>query len=77
VYSSFNKLASLGQVVFIIVLLSETPDGLQNALYKLNYFCLDMGLSVNLNKSKVMIFNKAGKGDKMHNFFIKTKLLRK
>ena len=44
-----------------IVLLSETANGLQNCIDKLEYFCKKWNLSVNLNKTNVLIFNKAGR----------------
>ena len=44
-----------------IVLLSESANGLQNCIDKLEYFCKKWNLSVNLNKTNVLIFNKAGR----------------
>ena len=44
-----------------LILLSETRDGLQKCLDKLHEYCNEWGLTVNTNKSKVMIFNKAGR----------------
>ena len=52
-----------------IVLLSESAQSLQNHLNKLKSFCDKWNLHVNINKSKVMIFNKFGKILKGHNFF--------
>jgi hypothetical protein len=49
-----------------LVLLSETPQGLQNALNHLSDYCKRWLLSINTEKTKVMIFNKKGcsiKGD--------------
>ena len=43
-----------------IVLLSESANGLQNCIDKLEYFCKKWNLSVNL-KTNVQIFNKAGR----------------
>ena len=43
------------------VLLSESANGLQNDTDKLEYFCKTWNLSVNLNKTNVLIFNKAGR----------------
>ena len=51
-----------------IVLLSESAQGLQNLLNKLKIFCDKWHLQVNINKSKVMIFNRSGKILKGHNF---------
>ena len=44
-----------------IVLLSKSAEGLQNALNCLSEFCLRWSLKVNINKTKVIIFNKSGK----------------
>ena len=44
-----------------IVLLSTSPQGLQNKLDILKQYCNDWCLTVNTNKTKVLIFNKAGK----------------
>lgn len=40
-----------------IVLLSGTPEGLQRHLDVLHHYCTTWGLSVNLAKTKVMVFN--------------------
>ena len=40
-----------------IVLLSESPIGLQNCLNNLLEYCSQWKLSVNLKKTKVVIFN--------------------
>jgi exonuclease III len=44
-----------------VVLLSKTKAGLQNCITLLKRFCNDIGMEINCNKSKIMIFNKAGK----------------
>ena len=44
-----------------IVLLSNTAEGLQNALNKLGNFCETWNLKINISKTKVMVFNKSGK----------------
>jgi hypothetical protein len=44
-----------------IVLLSQSAKGLQNLLNKLKLFCDKWNLSVNTEKTKVMIFNKSGR----------------
>ena len=41
-----------------LVLLSETPEGLQNALNVLNSFCNKWFLTVNLPKTKYLVFSK-------------------
>jgi len=40
-----------------IVLISDSPEGLQRHLNALHVFAHDSGLSVNLGKTKVMVFN--------------------
>ena len=40
-----------------IVLISDSPEGLQRHLNALKLFCTDKELFVNLNKTKVMVFN--------------------
>ena len=44
-----------------IVLFSKSPAGLQEKLNRLEDYCKDWCLSVNTSKTKIMIFNKAGK----------------
>jgi hypothetical protein len=51
-----------------IVLISESAKGLQNCLNKLSNYCDICNLSVNIDKSKVIIFNKSGKVIKKDNF---------
>ena len=51
-----------------IVLISESAKGLQNCLNKLSTYCDIWNLSVNIDKSKVIIFNKCGKVIKKDNF---------
>ena len=41
-----------------LVLLSESECGLQNSLNKLENYCNTWGLKVNINKTKVVVFNK-------------------
>ena len=41
-----------------LVILSETPGGLQNSLDALNKYCENWGLVVNASKTKVVTFNK-------------------
>ena len=43
-----------------LLLLSETESGLNNMLTTLYMFTQGNGLAVNLDKTNVMIFNKAG-----------------
>ena len=44
-----------------IVLFSKSQVGLQEKLNKLHDYCKDWCLSVNTSKTKIMVFNKAGK----------------
>ena len=43
-----------------IVLMSDSACGLQSCINKLELFCNKWNLSVNLDKTNVMIFNKSG-----------------
>ena len=43
-----------------VVLVSSTPGGLQNQINNLEKAFESLGLSVNLDKTKVMIFRKGG-----------------
>jgi hypothetical protein len=54
-----------------LVLLSKSHSGLQNSLDKLKSYCDKWGLTVNLSKTKVIIFNKGGKLLKKFNFTYK------
>ena len=50
-----------------IVLLSETDSGLQNCLInRLHSYCESWKLEVNIDKSKVIVFNSNGKTYKRH-----------
>jgi hypothetical protein len=51
-----------------IVLFSESSTGLQNCLNKLNDYCTKWKLTVNINKTKIIIFNKGGHSIKKFNF---------
>ena len=44
-----------------VVLISESKDGLQRALNKIKEYSDKWALTINTEKSKIMIFNKAGK----------------
>jgi hypothetical protein len=44
-----------------VVIMSTYQDGLQCKLNKLQAFCDDWAIDINLSKTKVMIFNKTGK----------------
>lgn len=41
-----------------ILLLSESAEGLQNCLNKLNDYCNKWQLSINIKKTKIMIFQQ-------------------
>jgi len=43
-----------------LVLLSTSQNGLQNAIDKLGLYCNKWKLSVNINKTKIIVFNKKG-----------------
>lgn len=44
-----------------VVLLSEFPSGLQRCVDKLNDYCIKWSLTVNIAKTKIIVFNKSGK----------------
>jgi hypothetical protein len=44
-----------------VILLSETPAGLQISLSHLQKYCTKWGLEVNTKKTKYLIFNNTGK----------------
>ena len=44
-----------------VILMSKTETGLQYCISKLGKYCDDCCLEVNYDKSKVIVFNKAGK----------------
>ena len=41
-----------------LILLSDTPEGLQKHIDKLSKYCDDWRLNINLKKTKIMIFNR-------------------
>ena len=43
-----------------LVLLSSSPDGLQNAINKTHSFYNELGLQMNTKKTKVIVFNPRG-----------------
>ena len=43
-----------------LVLLSESPEGLQHCIERLGNYCTRWGLKINLSKTKIVIFNKGG-----------------
>ena len=44
-----------------LLFLSESAEGLRNCMNKVYNYCLNWGLAINHNKSKVMIFDKSGR----------------
>jgi hypothetical protein len=42
-----------------VILISESAHGLQNCLNKLSDYCETWNLCINIDKTKVMIFNKS------------------
>jgi hypothetical protein len=52
-----------------IVLLASDPRQLQNMINRLDQYCSQWSLNVNLNKSKIIIFRKGGKYSKNDKFF--------
>ena len=57
------------------VLFSETPEGLQLLLDKLNTYCAKWGITVNVDKTVTMVF-KQGNGIDTHKFYFDRKLLK-
>ena len=53
-----------------LVLLSESPQGLQNCLDKLGSYCHKWGLNVNLSKTKIVLFNKGGMKITRYKFYL-------
>ena len=53
-----------------LVLISESAIGLQNSLNILSWYCDKWNLTGNLDKAKIMIFNKAGRKLTRESFFV-------
>ena len=51
-----------------LVIFARSPEGLQRILNKLESFCEKVDLTVNLDKTKVMIFNNSGKSLNNYSF---------
>jgi hypothetical protein len=58
-----------------IVLMSQSANGLQTILDNLKLFCDKWNLKVNIQKTKVMIFNKSGKVLKGYTFSFEEQFL--
>ena len=59
-----------------IIILSESPEGLQNCLNNLDNYCKKWRLEVNKKKTKVMVFNKSGKKLKSLKFYFNKSALK-
>jgi hypothetical protein len=57
-----------------VILLSNSQKGLQSKLDSLELFCKEWCMSVNISKTKVVIFNKSGRFIKQ-NFLLNNKVL--
>ena len=44
-----------------LLLMSESPEGLQNCMKKAHAYCSDWGMKINYSKTKVMVFNKGSR----------------
>ena len=58
-----------------MVLLSETKQGLQRGLNKLNDYCNDWGLSVNVEKTKCLVFKNGGKIKKTEKWYFNGEII--
>jgi hypothetical protein len=56
--------------VSYLLLLFETPEGLQNCIDKLNSYCNRWQLSINIQKTKVMVFKQKNIIYIKHEFFL-------
>lgn len=64
-YSKINHLLYADD----LVLLSTSPQELEYNINKVNEFCRDWGLTINVDKSKVMLFSKSGRIPKAPQIF--------
>ena len=53
-----------------LICISQTVEGLQHAIDKVSTFYSSLGLQLHSQKTKVLIFNKAGKLIKGHTFLL-------
>ena len=58
-----------------LVLISETPSGLQECLSALEKYCKDWKLTVNSNKSNIITFSKKGKKHDMQKFYFNNNII--
>ena len=59
-----------------LVVMSETPEGLQQCVHNLQGYCQKWKLEINMKKTKVMTFNKSGKKLKFVRIFVNNTLLK-
>ena len=59
-----------------LVIVSESDSGLQNGIFKLQDYCVKWNLEINLDKTRIMIFNKSGKTLKSRAFYFDGKILQ-
>ena len=59
-----------------LILMSETPEGLQRCVHNLQEYCLKWKLEINMKKTKVMTFNKSGKNLKSVRILVNNTLLK-
>ena len=58
-----------------LILISKSPEGLQNCLNRLDEYCQIWDLNVNIDKSKTIIFNSSGRVLQNHIFLFRKKEL--
>ena len=58
-----------------LILVSRSPEGLQNCLNLLDEYCQSWDLNVNIAKSKTMIFHSTGRMIQNHTFLYRKKEL--
>ena len=58
-----------------VVLMSESATGLQRCLNNLSTYCKKWNLTVNIDKSKIIIFNKSGKVLKKDTFLLNDNII--
>ena len=58
-----------------MIILSTTVEGLQNGLNNLSDYCKKWGLTVNISKTKIMVFRKGGKLSDIEKWFFNGMLL--
>ena len=56
-----------------LVIVSESATGLQSAISNLENYCVKWNLEINLDKTQIMIFNKAGRTIHNREFYFNDK----